>query len=77
VSYVKTISFQLHKSLTICIGQQFKLSKDAASLLDYNEKIIGKFGFLFFVGEGISRVGFWPFWLGLPGPGPQRPEGIF
>jgi len=25
----------------------------------------------FFVGDVISRVGFWPFWLRLPGPGPN------
>jgi len=28
------------------------------------------FGFVFFVGHVISGVGFWPFWLRLPDPGP-------
>jgi len=25
-----------------------------------------------FVGDVITRVGFWPFWLRLPGPGPNH-----
>jgi len=33
--------------------------------------------FLFFVGDVISGVGFWPFWLRLPGPGHQSLDGIF
>jgi len=24
-----------------------------------------------FVGDGISGIGCWPFWLRLPGPGPN------
>jgi len=30
------------------------------------------FGFRVFMGDAISEVGFWPFWLMLPGMGPNR-----
>jgi len=34
-------------------------------------------GFGFFVSNIISRVGFTPLWLRLPGPGPNRKREIF
>jgi len=51
-----------------------KPSKDSASLLVYNEKIL-VLSFSFFVGNVISGIGFWPFWLRLLGPGPQAHKG--
>jgi len=48
--------------------------QDSASLLVYNEKILG---FEFFVGEVISGIDFLPFWLRLPDPGPQPVDGNF
>jgi len=35
-------------------------------------KNICGFGFCFFVSDVINRVGFWPFWLKLPVPRPNR-----
>jgi len=29
------------------------------------------------MGDVIRGIGFWPFWLRLPGPGPQLLDGIF
>jgi len=31
-----------------------------------------KFGFSFFVSKVMSKVDFWPFWLMLPGLGPNQ-----
>jgi len=31
----------------------------------------------FFVGDVISSVGFWPFWLRLPAPGPNHQMEVF
>jgi len=36
------------------------------------KKIFLVLGFGFFVGDIISGVGFWPFWLRLLVPGPNR-----
>jgi len=36
------------------------------------KKIWGVLGFGVFVSDNISEVGFWPLWLMLPGPGPNR-----
>ena len=60
---------QLHSSLVDCAREQFKTSKDAASLVDYNEKTFLVSGF--FVGDIISGIVFSPFWLRLPDPGPK------
>jgi len=49
-----------------------ELSKDSASHLICTDK---KFR-VFFVGDVISGMGFWPFWLRLPGPGPSCQMGI-
>jgi len=72
----KTSSFQLpyqqHSSSADCARELFKPLKDSASLLVCNEKTFFGFGFLFFVSDIISEVGFWPFWLMLPGLGPNR-----
>ena len=50
----------------------FKSSKDSANLLVCNEKffLVGTCGF--FVSDVISEVVFGPFWLMLPGLGPNR-----
>ena len=38
-------------------------------------KTIFGFRFRFFVSDIIRGVGFWPFWLGLPGTGPKPLNG--
>jgi len=77
VQYIHTLSsciscyfcttLLLNNSLGDSARELFKPSRDAASLLVYNEKIWG-FGIL--VGDVISGEGFRPFCLRLPGPGP-------
>ena len=62
---------------TIALEGLFKPTKNTAGLLDCIEKILKSFGFCFFVGDVINEIGFRPFWLRLPGPGPQHLEGIF
>jgi len=59
-------TLQLHNSPGDCAKELFKPSKDSASPLVCNEKNVS-FGFCFFVGDIISGIGFWPFWLRLPG----------
>jgi len=48
-----------------------KVLKDSASPLVCNEKNVLVLGSVFFVGEVISGVGFWPLLLRLPDPGPN------
>jgi len=68
---------QLHNPLSDCAREQFKPSKDIASLLDCVEKNWKVLDFKFFVGNVKSGLGFRLFWLRLPGPEPQPLEGIF
>jgi len=52
--------------------------QDLASLLVRNEnKKFLILGFSFFVCDVISGVGFWPFWIRLPGPRPNRKREVF
>jgi len=57
-----------------CTRELFRPPKDAASLLDCNEK-----QFLVFVDDIQlrSEVGFWPFWPRLPGAGPTHKRKVF
>ena len=71
--YFHTI-LKLHYSRVDCVRELFKPSKHAERFLVSNEKNLG---FGFFVGDIISGVSFWPFWLRLPGYGPQPQDGIF
>jgi len=52
-------------------------SKDLACFEVSNKKIVFGFGFRFFVSDILGGVGFWPFWLRLPGPGPNRKIKVF
>jgi len=71
------ITLQLHNLPDDCTTELFKCLEDVTSVLDCNEEN-GKFLILFFfVGYVISGIGFRPFWLKLPGPGPQLLDGIF
>jgi len=49
-----------------------KPTKDLTSLLVCTEKQFLGLCFSFFVGDVISGVAFWPFWLRLPGPEPNH-----
>jgi len=53
----------LHGNISVdnCARELFKLSKDLGSLQASNEKKFFGFGFIFFVSDVISKVGFWPF----------------
>jgi len=72
-NWPKTRNFRLpcqqQSSSADCAGELFKPSKDLASLRVCNEKRF--WGLSFFVSDVISEVGFWPFWLILPGLGPN------
>jgi len=65
-----TPPYQQHNTSADCARELFKPSKDSARLLVCNEKNV--IWFCFFVIAIISDVGFWPFWLTLPGLGPNR-----
>jgi len=65
-----TKSLQLHNSLGHCARELFKLKLE--SLLVCNKKKLLGFEFCYSVGDAVSGVGFWPFWLRLPGSGPNR-----
>jgi len=58
-------TLQLHNSPVDYAGKLFKPSKDLASLLDDNEKIICRFWV--FVGDVVSGVGLGGFWPSLSG----------
>ena len=63
------ITVQLYNSQGDCARELFKHSKDAASLIDSNEKNWKVLDLRFFVGD-ISGIGFGLlFWLRLPGVG--------
>ena len=49
-----------------------KSSEDSASIQVCNEKNFLVVGFRFFVSDVISEIDFWPFWLMLPGLGPNH-----
>ena len=62
LSYKLHATLQLHNSPADGARELFKPSKDSQSLL--------VLGFGSFVGDFISGVDFWPFWLRLPGSRP-------
>jgi len=62
------LPYQLHSSSADCAKELFKPSKDSANLVCTRKKF---FGFVFFVSDGVSEVGFWPFCLMLPSLGPN------
>jgi len=70
------VTLQHHNSPANCVRELFKYSKDAASPLDYifYWKV---FDFSFFVSDATSGISFRPFWLKVPGPGPQLLDIIF
>jgi len=60
-------TYQLHNSSTDCAGECSNPQKTQQVV-----EIAMKKKFVFFVSDVISEVGFWPFWLMLPGLGPNR-----
>jgi len=68
------VSLQLHNLPSDCAGELFKPSKDLASLRICNVK---KFFLGFFVGDVLSEVGYWSFWLMLPDLGPNCSTAAF
>jgi len=72
------LPYQRHSSSADCTRELFKPSKDLASLLVCTQKenfLVGGCGF--FVSDVISEVVFVPFWLMLPGLGPNRFAQVF
>ena len=63
-------TLQLHNSPDDCARDLFKPSKDSACLRICHEKKIWVLGFSDVTKS--SEVGFWPFWLMLPGLGPNH-----
>jgi len=75
-SSIFRLSYLLHNSAD-CVRELFKPSKDLGSLRVCNEKILGGVWASFFVSDVISKVGFWPCWLILPGLGPNCQMQVF
>jgi len=65
------LPYQHHHSSADCTRKLFKPSNDSTSLLVCNKKNFLVGGCRFFVGDVISEVVFRPFWLMLPGLGPN------
>ena len=69
-------TFQFHNSPG-CSIEQFKPSKDVASLLHCSEKKMKVLDFMCCVDDVINGLCFWAFWLRLPSPGHQPRDQIF
>ena len=74
MSHYFCATLQLHNSLVDCARDLFKPSKDTTMSLSlqWKEVILGSF-----VSDIISRIGYWPFSLRLPGLGPNCKREVF
>jgi len=76
MSHISCVTLQFHNLPSDWATELFKPSKDA-SLVVQIFKELESFGCSFIVGNVISGVGFWHFWLRSLGSGPQLQTNFF